>query len=82
MKQPPSMHEWCNRPDAPPSQMAKPTASAPLTKLADAELHHVIMWLANHTAVGRAALGEIEAAFERLEREAGFILVKKDEANG
>lgn len=55
--------------------MAKPLASAPLTKLTSAEHAHLLHWLATHTALGRLSGIELEGAFARLEAEAGFILV-------
>lgn len=61
--------------DYAPRAMAKPTASAPMTKLTDDEFEHFVRWLCSHTAFNRVGHAEALAAFKRAETETGFVVV-------
>lgn len=78
-----------------PRTVAKPTASAPLTKLTegtkrlvrngtheefdDGELEKLVHWMRTHTALCRLGHDEVMAALKRTEAESGFIMVKAAE---
>jgi hypothetical protein len=73
-QQPPSMVEWTeqlNRNPPPAQPHPKPTTAA-----------EAVAWLHSNTAASRLALGELEAAFSRLEEDTGFVLTAKVGANG